>query len=322
MESKKISVIVPVYNVASSLGKCVTSIIRQDYSNLEIILVDDGSTDDSGIICDRLAERDLRIKVLHKENGGLSSARNAGLKIATGKYIQFIDSDDWIREGMLTNLCNTLENTDADLAVCGIIMTDGITNEMMPWFEENQILSTQAALDELVTNQKLTSHAWNKLYKYEVIKEVPFPEGKLYEDIRMMHFVFEKCRKVAIIKERYYYYFQRPDSITTLPKLSNKIAFVEAFEVRYKALKDKYPQYKETLLAQIAMSFALTIVQNRYNKVEYEENQEELLRVFDFIKRAEVKAAVKNKCSMKDRIIFDIVLLFKINANKIYRMVR
>lgn len=322
MEAKKISVIVPVYNVDSSLRKCVSSIIRQDYSNLEIILIDDGSTDESGLICDSLAEQDIRIKVIHKKNGGLSSARNDGLKIATGEYIQFIDSDDWIQEEMLTNLCDTLDNTDADLAVCGIIITDGINNEPLQWFEENQVFTTQDALDQLIYNKKLTSHAWNKLYKYEVIKDVPFPEGKLYEDIRMMHFVFEKCRKVAVVKERYYYYYQRSNSITMLPKLKNKIAFVEAFEVRYMALKDKYPQYRETLLIQIAMSFALTIVQNQYNQTEYYENQEDILRMFEFIKQAEVKVAVKSKCSLKDRIIFYMALLFKTNANKIYRIKR
>lgn len=322
METKKISVIVPVFNVVSSLKKCVTSIMRQDYFNLEIILVDDGSTDGSGIIIDRLAEQDLRIKAIHKKNGGLSSARNAGMKIATGEYIQFIDSDDWVQKEMLSTLCNTLENTNADLAICGIIITDGIKNVPMSWFEENRVLTTKDALDELVSNKKITSHAWNKLYKYEVIKDVPFPEGKLYEDIRMMHFVFEKCMKVAVVKERYYYYYQRSNSITTFPKLKNKIAFVKAFEVRYKALKDKYPQYKEILLAQIAMSFALTIVQNRYNETEYYENQEELRRLFEFIKKAAVKAAVKNNCSVKDRIIFSMSLLFGINSNKIYRIMR
>lgn len=317
---KLVSIIVPVYNVENCLKKCVDSIISQKYNNLEIILVDDGATDKSGAICDELALTDKRIRVLHKQNGGLSSARNAGLKIATGLFVMFIDSDDWIKQGMVSDLYKTLIQGDADLAVCGVIMTDGIKEVPLEWYKKRMVFQTDEALDELIDNQILTSHAWNKIYKYEIIKDVPFPEGKLYEDIRMMHFVVERCRKVAVTDKRYYYYYQRPNSITTLPKLKNKLEFVDAFEDRYNALKDKYPQYKEKILSQIGGSFSLTIVQNRFSKEQINDCKDQLNKRMLLLKREDVSTAIKKCSSKKNYLFYLLARTFGIRANSIYQI--
>lgn len=319
-EEKKISIIVPVYNVISYLKKCVDSICAQTYSNLEIILIDDGSTDGSELLCDQLAQQDARIKVIHKQNGGQSSARNAGMQIATGEYIQFVDSDDWIDHHMTEDLYNALESTGADMSLCGYIITNG-TNEHHPeWFQEDCVLSQKEAMIELIADTRLTSHVVNRLYRCPIIKEVPFPESKIYEDILMMHFVFQRCTKFAIVKNRYYYYNLHPNSTTTTLKLENKLAFVNAIQERYEVLKDSYPDQKKQLQGQIAMTFALSIVQNNYAQSDYAQHKTKVEEGLAFIKRKDIKQSVKGCFSRKDRILYTMALLFKTKSNRVYRL--
>lgn len=212
-----ISVIVPAYNVEKYIFRCLDSICNQTYRNLEILIVDDGSTDNCGQICERYAKRDDRIKVIHKENGGLSSARNVGLENATGEYIGFVDSDDWCENGMYERLVHALEN-GADIAVCGVrhdyedryTSISGFTNA----FPGGKQFGSHDAVRELLLERYMTFASWNKLYKYKDISAMRFPVGKSSEDLWLVYNLLKESR--VIINDGYadYHYFHRSGSIT------------------------------------------------------------------------------------------------------------
>lgn len=215
MDGDLISVIVPVYNVEHYLEKCVTSILNQTYTNLEIILVDDGSTDYSGIMCDELEKMDARIKVIHKANGGLSSARNAGIDSATGKYIGFIDSDDYIDVKMFELLYSAIKNNSADISVCNYSWV----NENGRVFNTTTLNNAIYSSDEVLCSYFLDNlSSWviacNKLYLTSLFKEIRYPEGKINEDSFVIHHILNNCKKITSIPESLYFYFQRSGSIT------------------------------------------------------------------------------------------------------------
>lgn len=209
-----ISVIVPIYNVEKYLDKCVDSIINQTYKNLEIILVDDGSPDNCPKMCDDYAKKDSRIKVVHKENGGLSDARNAGMKVATGEYVSFIDSDDYISLDFYETLLQTMIDNDSDIVECSVVKF--YENEKFDEYSDDLKVTnyeTVDALDGLISENPFKQHVWNKLYKSSVALDIPYAVGKLNEDEFWTYQVFGKAKKVTRINQTMYYYFQRNGSI-------------------------------------------------------------------------------------------------------------
>ena len=209
-----ISVIVPVYNVEKYIEKCVESIIAQTYTDLEIILVDDGSTDNSGKLCDLYASKDERIRVIHKENGGLSDARNVGIEQSTGEYLSFIDSDDYIHPQMMEILYRNMQEYGADLSMCDSL--EVAENEEFV-FEKicNRVRVVEHPLEELRNNAAKISVAWNKLYPRKMFDEVKYPKGKLHEDEYVIHELLYISKKMIVTDEKLYAYVQRQDSITS-----------------------------------------------------------------------------------------------------------
>jgi len=218
-DETKVSVIVPIYRVEAYLEKCVDSILRQDYGNLEVILVDDGSPDGCPAICDALARRDSRVRVIHQANGGLSRARNAGIEASTGAYLLFVDSDDWIAPDMCSRLLQTARETGADIVSCNLFFCypDG-TREL------NKMAFPDAAVfdsGEILKNYFLSDSmdlvvVWNKLYRRELFFSEPqirFPAGRLHEDYYTMHLLYERARNTAIIPDALYHYLLREGSI-------------------------------------------------------------------------------------------------------------
>ncbi len=209
-----ISVIVPIYNVEKYLQKCVDSIINQTYKNLEIILVDDGSPDNCPQMCDDYAKKDSRIRVVHKENGGLSDARNAGMEVATGEYVSFIDSDDYISLDFYETLFQTMVDNDSDIVECSVVKF--YENEKFDEYSDDLKVTnyeTVDALDGLISENPIKQHVWNKLYKSSVALDIPYAVGKLNEDEFWTYQVFGKAKKVTRINKTMYYYFQRNGSI-------------------------------------------------------------------------------------------------------------
>lgn len=211
-----ISVIVPVYKVEKYLERCIDSIIKQEYTELEIILVDDGSPDACGKICDNYADVDDRIVVIHKENGGLSDARNVALRICTGNYVTCVDSDDWISKFYIINLYNAIKKDDSDLAISGFEnVYEGktyVANEVKS-LEEYELLNAEQCFQKLLYQDGVETSAWGKLYKRKLLFGLQYPVGKLYEDIPVTTEAIHRSNKIALIKNADYYYFQRHDSI-------------------------------------------------------------------------------------------------------------
>lgn len=237
-----ISVIVPVYNVEKYLKKCIKSIMSQSYTNLEIILINDGSTDDSGKICDELKEQDKRIKVIHKSNGGLSDARNAGLKIANGKYIGFVDSDDYIAEDMFETLYNINKKYNSDISIVSFyeIYKDKVIGVRDS--KKLQELTKIDAMKELLIDTNIQSYAWNKLFRRELFEGLEFPTNKNFEDIATTLLLFEKANKVVLLEEPKYYYVRRDNSIVGVRNYKTYKDYLDVIYNKYKYLDGKYEE--------------------------------------------------------------------------------
>lgn len=240
----KISIIVPVYNVERYLNRCVDSIITQTYKNLEIILVDDGANDSSAKICDEYKQKDNRIIVIHKKNGGLSDARNAGIDAASGKYIGFVDSDDWIENKMYEDLYNIITKHNANIAICGFCRTANQNEKIEQKRELITEYTREQAIDELHKNKSIQDYAWNKLYERKLFKDIRYPVGKNMEDKGTTYKLFLITDKVVVTTNKYYYYFNRADSI--INKINEKLLTDEATLCieRYVTLKKIYPNMK------------------------------------------------------------------------------
>lgn len=210
----KVSIIVPVYNVEQYICSCLESIINQKFSDIEIILVDDGSKDRSGIICDEYARKDARIKVIHKKNGGLSDARNVGLKVATSEFIGFIDSDDQIDLDFYQKLYMAIKKDNSDIAVASIQHFSGEKLLYLRAVDECKSLSKYDAMKELLISQRISNSVCNKLFSRKLFEGILFPVGKLYEDEYVTYKVFDKARNVSILNNTCYYYRYNIESIT------------------------------------------------------------------------------------------------------------
>lgn len=220
MKDPLISIIVPVYNVERYLDECVKSILNQTYRNLEIILIDDGSSDRCPEMCEAWAKKDPRITVIHKENGGSSSARNAGLDIARGDYIAFVDSDDYIDENMYTVLLQALQNAKTKIACCSAYHVLETGHKIPPRYAVNRTLPVAAAIDAVFFEEQTSS--CDKLYARSLWESVRFPEGEVNEDVAVLVPVIAKASGMAWTKEILYNYRERQGSITNSCRYINE----------------------------------------------------------------------------------------------------
>lgn len=231
-----ISVIVPIYKVEKYLDKCVESIVGQTYRDIEIILVDDSSPDKCPEMCDKWAKMDERIKVIHKENGGLSDARNAGLRIAKGEYISFVDSDDWISPHFLEMMYQVMQKEYADIVECGVLYIDEqgeIIRVRKNGTSQNSFNKIEA-LRQLVLEEGVYQTVWNKLYKREVIGDIEFDVGKYNEDDFWTYQIFDRAKRVTVIEEPLYCYLQRGTSIMGL---GYSLKRMDGLEARFRRME-------------------------------------------------------------------------------------
>lgn len=257
--SELISVIIPCFNVEKYIDRCMESVINQTYRYLEIILVDDGSTDSTGEICDRYSQMDKRIKVVHKKNGGLSSARNAGLAVATGAYIGFVDSDDWIEHDFYSYLYNLIVQYQADIAQCTYFLTDGSTKRPVIT-EKIKKVSRDDLMDIFfrTKGENSNSGVWNRLYRYEIVKEIRFPDGYINEDVFYSYFVFLKTRSAVISNQPKYNYYINENGITrgALKKQDLSLYYVWD-QVIEDTKKHNHQYYKKAVLNRRRAIFTL-----------------------------------------------------------------
>lgn len=306
MKNDLVSIIVPVYNVEKYLKKCVDSIINQTYKNLEIVLVDDGSTDNSGKICDEYAKKDSRIKVIHKQNGGLSDARNVGIDNSKGKYITFIDSDDTIENDYVEYLYSLLKKYKTNLSICNynVISKDKIIPYIME--EKEMKMNKICALKELLCERLFSVSSCAKLYDIKLFKNVKFPIGKLCEDNGTTYKLIEKCDCISYGSKSKYNYYKRENSIMTSNFNERKFDLIHLVDQMKNELGPKYPElYDEILKKQILSRFSILrqIVLSDYN------NKEKIDEIVKFLKKNK-KFIFTNKNVSKREKMAMLSLLF------------
>lgn len=249
--TKKVSIIVPVYNVVDQVERCLRSIQNQSYCNFECILVDDGSTDGSDTICEKITQEDSRFIVIHQKNSGLSTARNNAMAIAGGEYIAFIDSDDYVLTDYLKTMIELMEDCDCDIVKCdyhkGIIEVDNAQPSA-------QVVSGREFTESLLTD-KIGSQLWQYLYKKELWEGIQSPDGRYAQDMMILHEVSNKARKVCISSQKlYFYYIDRSNSTSNAPTKKVKGAFDRAiaFMIRYEfSERNSYQNCLNTLMQHV-----------------------------------------------------------------------
>lgn len=244
--NEKISVIIPVYNSKKYLNKCVSSVLKQSYQNMEIILVDDGSTDGSDEICDKFKKKDNRVKVIHKKNGGPSECRNIGVKTATGKYIGFVDSDDYLDEHMYKILHETINNYDADIAQIGhFIVSDNKiidrvhANGNCVFLEENMIVKS------IIEDELINSFTWDKLYRKELFDGFEFINLSYHEDLASMCILLSKSKKYICNNTPLYYYVRNTNSISHTLTAKKYYDSYRAYKIREQVINYYCPEMIE-----------------------------------------------------------------------------
>lgn len=242
-----VSIIIPVYNVERYLARCVDSVLTQTYPHLEVILVDDGAKDASGSICNEYARKDSRVRVIHKENGGLSSARNAGIDIASGDFLQFVDSDDWIEPDAVESMLAAAQTHQAELVVAGRWDVSEKTGEKKKGLcpARQEVVSGEEMVSRIFRWDNCDSSACDKLYSRRLFREVRFPLGVVCEDVPIMYRIVLDAGKVALLDKPIYNYFHRGGSITYTTVSERNFHFAQHTAVILPWIREHYPQLEE-----------------------------------------------------------------------------
>lgn len=305
---EKISVIIPIYQVEKFLNKCIESVISQTYKCLEILLIDDGSKDNCPKICDQYAKEDKRIKIIHKENGGLSDARNMGIKNATGDYIFFLDSDDWVDQRIISHLYMLIKKYDADIAECQyekVYKEDAIINNEDK--EEIKVYTPKESLENLITERSENRVvSWNKLYKKKLFNQIEFPMGKIHEDEYTTYKLLYKCKKIVVTNLKFYYYRQRENSIISEKFNPKRLDVIQAYEEKLEFYKEK----NEIELYQKEIPKFLYILLNcYYNSKKAKFNKEIVKNIKDKYRKIyrEYKKIKSN--NIKERVKYGLIYI-------------
>ena len=261
-DKMEISCIVPVYNVEKYLKKCIESILNQTFIDFEVILIDDGSTDESGKICDDYIKKDSRIRVIHKKNGGLSDARNVGIENARGRYLIFIDSDDYIDKNMLKTLYDLNIQNNTEISACDKAFVFEDTGKI-EYGEENEkihILNSEETFKIIVDfYKKLGMEMWNKLYLKDLFMGVRFPTGKIFEDQATQYKLIFKAKKISYIEKSLYYYLRRNNSITTQIYNEREKERIEMINNMVEYIKHNHPNIVSNVVTYKILSCNFTI---------------------------------------------------------------
>ena len=249
-----VSIIVPVYNVEKYIRQCIKTIIEQTYSDLEIILIDDGSTDNSGVYCDEAAKKDSRIHVIHKENGGLSDARNRGLEYAKGELIYYLDSDDYIEPNTIQVLLEQQKKENADIVISNFYYTYSEHEDIANSFYKKKIIFNNYDAMKALINGKLETFAWGKLIRTNIVKKYLFPKGKRFEDHYWTHYIFGEAKNIVFIPNPTVHYRQRENSISYTYNLA-RLDVLDGWIDRKEYLEKYYPELVEICMQQYAKRY-------------------------------------------------------------------
>lgn len=294
-----ISVIVPVYNVEKYLARCLDSIIKQTYKNLEIIVVDDGSTDGSGKLCDEYAKKDERIKVFHKKNGGLSDARNYGIERANGEYFSFVDSDDWVETKYIEVLYEGLRDSSCNISMVKHFID--YPNKTIDTGTGNKIkLTPHDCFDRMLYQEDVDVSAWAKLYSKSLFKNISFPKGRLFEDSATTYKLIDKSNAIYLNSVSLYHYVIRKESITNKAFSRKDFDIIKSTSEMAEYVVDKYPDLvngcnSRMMYAHLSAFRKYAISKNR--KKFHEDGTE----IFDYIRKNRKKVLKDKRIPNRDR---------------------
>ena len=294
-----ISVIVPIYNAEKYLERCVNSIQNQTYSTLEIILVDDGSTDTSGKIADELANSDERILVIHQKNSGVSHARNMGITASGGKYISFTDADDYLHPNFIKRLFTVCKEQECEISQCNFVYTDGTDIPGTCREEKPQILNNVKMLEQLYGATYIrTAVCWNKLYLRTLFDGISFEDGRIHEDEAIVYRLFYRAERIGVIEEPLYFYCQTPDSIMHKKYTLARLDILHAIDDRRHFYKEKnlwdlYYKDNHKFLTKILDNYACV------KKMEHTEKKTKILKELKREYRKVFRESLKAPWSLK-----------------------
>ena len=254
MNQPLLSVIVPCYNVEKYMDKCISSIVRQTYTNLEILLINDGSTDETGMFCNSWQKKDSRIKVIHKQNEGLDYARKTGIENAAAEYIAFVDADDWIDENMYAKMMSAMLDTNSEIARCEFcfVYPDGrmVQRNITHKTDNIEIIGREEGVLLILEDKKWHAYWWLNVFKKSLFDDYVHQKGRLYEDIAGTHILFHHAKQTVYLHDAFYYYYQRSGSLVNPQNIHSKanksLHLVNALYERYLWAK-QYPQYHSAL---------------------------------------------------------------------------
>lgn len=291
-----ISVVVPVYRVEKWLCRCVDSLLAQTYRNMEIILVDDGSPDQCGAMCDAYAVKENRVRVIHQSNEGLSAARNAGTELAAGQYITFVDSDDWVEPDFLEQMWTVQSQTSADVVVCGYC-TEPAGEKSVSTDATVKCLDAQQALEALCYQKSMETSAWAKLYRTEDARRFPYPRGRLFEDISTTYKFFANAKRIAVCNRALYHYWQHPDSIMSASFRESRFDELTGADELYAFLAGQYPALEKAACCRRFSCYCqvlLLMPEQGYEK--------ERKRIWQVLKASRKRVLMDGNARMKNRV--------------------
>ncbi len=313
----ELSVVVPVYKVEKYLSRCIESILNQDFCNFQLILVDDGSPDNCGTICDEYASKDNRIKVIHKENGGLSSARNAGIDISTSEYITFIDSDDYIHPCMFSSMLKGMKNHDADISICSYLSTKENN-------AETTISNTFSLIDKYESITRMNNiefiTAWGKIYKTKLFEKIRYPVGKYHEDEFITYKLFYESNKIVFTEDKLYYYYVNPESIIQSSFSEKNLDSLDVFKERIMFFEKKN-EHELTKLSQKTLMSRIMYCHQCISREKSLKNKSKLkqkaLSYLDKTQKKEFISSLSSKQKMWANLFFVSPFLYSTFRNSL-----
>ena len=319
----KVSIIVPIYNTSKYLKQCITSITNQTYKNIEIILINDGSTDDSNKICDNFKKNDIRIKVLHQKNKGLSYTRNKGIELSTGQYITFIDSDDYVESTYIEKLVKKIKESDADIVQCDFKYV-GECNTLK---RKRNIVSFSKftghkKIKQLLLNDIVETMAWGKIYKKELFDNIKYPEKKYYEDLYTTYKLIDKAKNIVVINEQLYMYRITDNSITNKIFNIKQLDLIHASIERKNFIENNYKELTKYARGSICHNACKCLEKIFNSDKELKDLKEELSFIKKNIKSNVIPFIIYYKCSLKTKIFAFIASINIRLCLKLYKIVK
>lgn len=310
-----ISVIVPVYNVEQYIVRCINSILKQTYKNFELVLIDDGSKDNSGKICDAYVAKDERIRVIHQKNGGLSAARNTGLSVMRGKYVTFIDSDDFVHEKYLEALYRLIMTSE--LNVSQVSFEHGTAESFSEKSKKAEV--TIFHNSRLFGDRRVKITAWAKLYKASLLTDIRFPVGKINEDEFFTYKAIAYAEGIAVSTEKLYYYYSRPGSIMHTKKYAVRMDFREAYQQRIAFFEERNDSVAVDLSYK---EYAIRLMLAIASHMTYSDNPNDVEQLLKDFQSAYKSISNKKLINTKERIMLRAFSINPSVAAKVIQMIR